>query len=111
MNKDFQNIDRNIFSDFNLELPKWLKVGTGLMGLIILLTIKKVFFARSSPTLPNPNKKKQIEVSPRPTKKIVDNLSPERKIYQEIKTQLEDLDPTQKDLLPPEIDLEVEFKQ
>lgn len=111
MNKfNLQDIELSVFEKIKskMDFPLWLKISGGVLILLILLTLSSLLLLKNSSRLGNVTKK----ISPTPTvveqKTVVSN---ERKQWQTIKTQLDDHDPLQKELLPPEIDLEIKFEQ
>lgn len=107
---NLQDIELSIFEKIKSpkELPLWLKVSGGfLIGLVILSLISLLLIPTSST-----DKDISQTVTPTPTEaEQQKKVSSERKQWQTIKTQLESHDPLQKELLPPEIDLEVKFEQ
>ncbi len=106
---NLQDIELSIFERMKskMDIPLWLKiVGGGLLFLIVLTTLGFVLLKPSS----RPDKGAE-KVSPTPLMKQKTKLSSERRKWQAIKSQLDRLDSSQKDLLPPEIDLDLEFEQ
>lgn len=107
---NLQDIDLSLFEKLNskMNFPSWLKITGGFFALLIVLSLLSLYFLNFAP---KSDKVVKEGLTPTPTIVKEKDISNNRKKWQTIKRQLDDLDPSQKDLLPPEIHLEIEFEQ
>ncbi len=115
LNKEnIQNIDLGGFKELGSKISFPISLKMGLLGLIlIILFALLVVFSYQSPTLLERNKDAsdtRLQISPTMAEPKGEQ-SEIRQQWQAIKGQLDGLDSSQKDLLPPEIDLEIKFDQ
>jgi hypothetical protein len=111
MNKsNFQDIDLSIFEKIKSpkDFPLWLKISGGVLIGLVVLSLISLFLIPASDLDNSVNE----TISPTPTKiEQEEKVSSERKQWQTIERQVKNHDPLQKEFLPPEIDLNIEFEQ
>lgn len=110
MNKsNLQDIELSVFERLKSkkDFPLWWKIGSGVLGLLVILFLLSMILFPGF----DPNKNVENNISPTPTViKQEKSVSEDREQWRSIKTELENHDPLQKELLPPEINLEIQFE-